>query len=223
MKYGILGTEGDGYLFIKGKLDRRAYQIYIANTLNMNYDGKKAGNVEAIQKRSMEEMLSSVSEDSMDESGVISSILKKFQNKKEKPKFDNINFRLNAYSSNTKVYDSSFLDQDGEIDYGKIIRQTSTVNVIEKIERALKSAELEKQSYTVSLNKYKDRLKRDKKNEDARENIEKIDMNIKKLDNMITALRKEKKRYEESSFSKEDFGNMQEKFRYFDMQKGGYN
>lgn len=35
LKYGMLGTEGDGFLFIKGKLDKKAYQLYIANTVEL--------------------------------------------------------------------------------------------------------------------------------------------------------------------------------------------
>lgn len=224
MKYGVLGTEGDGYLFIKGKLDKRAYQIYMANTLNMNYgDDKALPNISTIQKKSMEEMLSSVSEDTMNESGVITAIQSKFKNKEKEHKFDNINFRLNAYSDNTKVFDGTFLTDDNEIDYGKVIKQTSTVNVVKKIAKAIETLQQERQSYIVSLEEYQNRLKRDKKNSDAKENIEKINLRIEKLDTTLDALRKEKERYEKSEFRKEDFGNMQENFEYFDLQKGGYN
>lgn len=35
MAYGILGIEGDGYLFIKGKLKDQPYHIGIENTLSL--------------------------------------------------------------------------------------------------------------------------------------------------------------------------------------------
>lgn len=219
MKYGLLGTEGDGYLFIKGKLDKRAYQIYMTNTLEINYDNtsKRSTDINVLKENEIEETLSNVSENTMNEDGVFKNA---FKSKKKIPQFDNLNFRLNAYSENTKVYQGSFLDKKGEIDYGKVVSQTSLVNAVEKIENAIKEKKLERQSYTVSLEEYENRLKRNKKDEDTQSSIEKINRDIEKIDSSIKILEQELNRYKKATFSKDDFGKMQEKFEYYDIVKG---
>lgn len=220
MKYGILGTEGDGYLFIKGKLDKRAYQIFMTNKLGLDYSKKSskgASDIKILKENEIEETLSNASENNMNEDGVFQNV---FKNKKKVPVHDNLNFRLNAYSDNTKVYQGSFLTEDGKIDYGKIVSKTSLVNAINKIENVIKDKKLERQSYTVSLEEYNNRLKRNKDNKDAKASVEKINNNIEKIDESIKLLEKELDRYKNASFSKEDFGNMQEKFEYYDIVKG---
>ncbi|MBO3081161.1 hypothetical protein [Mammaliicoccus sciuri] len=218
MKYGVLGTEGDGYLFIKGKLDRRAYQILIANTLDLYNGSSNNSSLNSLKGKSVEKALTQTDIDTMDEDGVLFKKLPLIGGGKDKtPKFDNLNFRLNAYSENTKIYNGSFLDNNGNIDYGKVISKTSVSEVKDKIDNTIKQKNQERQSLTVSLEEYKNRLKRNKDDKDSRTSIDKINEKIKKTDEELELLEKEKERYEKATFSKKDFGDMQEKFEYYEL------
>lgn len=222
MKYGLLGSEGDGYLFIKGKLDKRAYEIVMANALDVLYKDnkdKRSIDIKKLQDKAIEETISNASYTEAKQESIFN---KMFQSNKKAPKNDIINFRINAFSENTKVYDGSFLTEDGDIDYGKVVSKTSLSHAVKKLEETLKNEKLERQSYTVSLEEYKDRLKRDKDNKDAADSVKRITKNIEEKDELIEALEKEIEVYKNASFSKDNFGNMQEKFKYFDKQKAGY-
>ncbi|MBJ8272598.1 hypothetical protein JGZ01_00060 [Staphylococcus pseudintermedius] len=70
---------------------------------------------------------------------------------------DFIKFIINPYSENTKVYNGSFLTSSGDIDYSKVIAQTST-------DSAIKSKENEKEKHESNLKNLEIQVKKNMKN-----------------------------------------------------------
>ncbi|MCH0488332.1 flagellar biosynthesis protein FliS, partial [Enterococcus faecium] len=97
MSYGMLSTDGDAFLFLKGKLDERAYQVFIANQVSLISGDDTADDdtkVNVNEADSVTKALSQYSMNDVNNEGVISF------GKKAKPVNtpDNINFRINPYS-----------------------------------------------------------------------------------------------------------------------------
>lgn len=215
--YGMLGTEGDGYLFLKGDIDKEAYQLVIANQLKLSSGSPESSsssqNTE-ISDDSMEKELSKASFEEADDKGVL---FNKFTGKKSEPKFDNINFRVNGYSKSTNVYNGTFLKNDGSIDYGKVVSKTSVDAAINKIDKQIKQAEDKLKTYEVSKEEYEKRVKKNKKDKDAKKSVEDVKKSIEDEEKTIKDLKESKRVYEESDFNKSDFGAMQEKMKFMDL------
>lgn len=230
MSYGILGTDGDGYLFLKGKLPKQAYQIVIANRSNFHLtdedvndgenknavtdfatDSKAEKNAENEENQSVTSMFANVGMDEADDDGhMMNSKTSKENNNKNAP--DIIDFRVNPYSKSTKVYDGSFLTKDGNINYSKVIEVMNVQPNIEANIKAKKEAQTRLKNYEKAKKEYQKRLEMnpdDVKTKDSLENIEEKINNQKetiiKADKQIEALKA-------FHFDKSSFGKMQDKF-----------
>ncbi|MBI5973950.1 hypothetical protein [Staphylococcus caledonicus] len=226
MAYGILGVEGDGYLFIKGKLKDQPYHIGIENTLSLTTKSitqSSSSSTDIDEEDGIESAISSMNDD-----GSSNSAFGNDDNaKKAKKERDFIKFIINPYSDNTKVYKGSFLTSSGDIDYSKVISQTSTDSAIkekederEKHESNLKDLKTSKKEYESRVkdeNKDKKSKKKDKEkdvgnNKSKNEsNLEKTEESIKDEEKEIDSLNSEIDKLKKSNFGKEDFGDMQEK------------
>ncbi|WP_150879535.1 flagellar biosynthesis protein FliS [Staphylococcus aureus] len=215
--YGMLGTEGDGYLFLKGDIDKEAYQLVIANQLQLSSgspDSDTNTKGSEISGDSIEKELSKASFEEADDKGVL---FNKFTGKDSEPKFDNVNFRVNGFSKSTNVYDGSFLKQDGSIDYGKVVSKTSVDKAINRIDEKIKKSEDKLKTYEVSKEEYEKRVKKNKKDKDAKKSVEDVKKSIENEEEAIKELKESKRVYEESDFDKSDFGEMQEKMKFMEL------
>lgn len=220
LKYGMLGTEGDGFLFIKGQLDKKAYQLYIANTVELTTgEGISSGTEtdedsttdgESASQDSIEKSLAKTSDEDVDDNGIM---LFNNNNKDNEPKVDNINFRINPYSETTKVHKGSFLNKDGSINYSKVVSATSIDSAIKNIDKKIDKKNENLKKLHVSLDEYKDRLKTNKGDASAKANIEEVNEAIKVEEEQLQNLKSSKERYEKADFDKSSFGDMQEKFK----------
>lgn len=225
MSYGVLGTEGDGYLFLKGNIKEQAYHILITNQVEFLTGGSDSdssgseddglGETSSISDQdaddltdsAIRESLSDVNQGDVSDNGIIQF------NKKDKPRLDYIDFRVNAYSDTTNVYDGSFIDDKGDIDYGKVIEQTSLKQAIKTINDDIKKREDAEKRYNASIHEYKTRLEENEDDTKAKTNLEDAKDSKEQNEEELKNLRKLKKRYEEADFNKESFGEMQEEYK----------
>jgi len=223
ISYGLLGTQGDGYLFIKGPLEEKAYQILLTNQVELSTGSSSEGDedvsaeegsgdvsnqkAEKVTDASIKESLSNASKGDVSKNGILD-----FTKNSSEPNADYINFRVNAYSDSTKVYKGSFLAPNNDIDYGKVVRQTSLKNVIKDIDDEIKEREEKAKTYEVSLEEYEGRLKDNEDDSTAKSNVKQVKESIEENNEKLENLRKLKKRYEESNFDKSSFGEMQEDY-----------
>ncbi|MEB6038041.1 hypothetical protein [Staphylococcus pseudoxylosus] len=217
MQYGLLTTEGDAYLFIKGDLDKKAYQVWIANTVDLTTDVSSGSTDSSNDIESQDDIareLSEVSNSDISSNGIpfLSS------DKKQTITADNISFRINPYSESTKIYKGSFLNEDGSINYKKVVSQTSLDEAIDVLKNGnkdtvgLKTMENKLDELKVSKKEFQDRIKDNKKDKNAKKYLKDTEDSIKQQEEKI-ANRKEKiANFENSNFTKESFGRMQEKF-----------
>ncbi|GBY65941.1 hypothetical protein [Staphylococcus aureus] len=230
MAYGILGIEGDGYLCIKGKLKDQPYHIGIENTLSLTTKSitqSSSSSTNIDEEDGLESAISSMNDDGSSNSW--------FGNddkaKKAKNERDFIKFIINPYSDNTKVYKGSFLTSTGDIDYSKVISQTSTDSAIKSKEKEKSKHESNLKDLKSSKSEYEDRVKEEKKDKKSKKkdkdkdkdkdvgdnktknesNLEKTKESIKEEEKEIDSLNEEINKLKHSNFGKKDFGSMQEK------------
>ncbi|WP_407807706.1 hypothetical protein [Staphylococcus aureus] len=218
MSYGILGTKGSGFLFVKGKLDKKAYQVILTNQLNIDKDdseenslsnsGGVGKNVKDLSQSELEESMSKTEKSDIDKKGHIN-----FNKNSHKPNVDYIDFRVNTYSKSTKVMNESFLNSAGEIDYAKALDETTTKKAVEDVAKSIKQEEENNKKDKIRLAEFKDRVKQNKDDEDAKENVESIKKDIKERNETIKQYEKLKSRYENEDFDKSSFGDMQENYK----------
>lgn len=235
MAYGILGIEGDGYLFIKGKLKDQPYHIGIENTLTLTTKSIDSSSTSSSLTDDSDNNLESAIS-SMNDDGSSNSWFKKDDDEgtKAKKERDFIKFIINPYSSNTKVYKGSFLTPSGDIDYSKVIAQTSVDSAIKKKEKDYDKHKSNLKDLEVSEKEYQKRVdaekkeekekakKKGKKKEDEEKsstdrktnnesNLEKTQQSIKDEKKQMDNLKEEINTLKSSDFSKKDFGEMQTK------------
>lgn len=219
MSYGILGTKGSGFLFINGKLDKKAYQVILTNQLDItptesddssvsSSSGGVDSNPEDLSQTELEESVSKIDKNDINKKGHIN-----FDKNSHKPNVDYIDFRVNTYSKSTKVMNESFRKPNGEIDYAKALDKTTTKKAVENVDKSIKEENQKNKNDEIRLNEYKDRVKQNKDDEDAKEEIKSIKKDIKERDEKIEKYKKLKSRYENEDFDKSSFGDMQENYK----------
>lgn len=228
MAYGILGIEGDGYLFIKGKLKDQPYHIGLENTLSLTTKSissqSSSSSTDINEEDGLESAISSMNDD-----GSSNSLFSNDDKaKKAKNEHDFIKFIINPYSDNTKVYKGSFLTSSGDIDYSKVISQTSTESAIKSKKKEKAKHESNLKDLKSSKSEYEDRVKEEKKDSKSKKkdkkkdaagdsksknesNLEKTKESIKDEQKEIDSLQEDINKLKTSNFGKKDFGDMQEK------------
>ncbi|ELJ9246737.1 hypothetical protein RT992_002420 [Staphylococcus pseudintermedius] len=226
MAYGILGIEGDGYLFIKGNLKDQAYHIGIENTLSLTTKSISQSSSSSTSIEEEDGIESAIS--SMNADGSSNSAFDNDDNAKKATKErDFIKFIINPYSENTKVYNGSFLTSSGDIDYSKVIAQTSTDSAIKSKEKEKEKHESNLKNLNTSKKEYEERVKDERKHSKSKKkdkekkvgdsktknesNLEKTEQSIKDEEKTIDSLNNEINQLKNSNFDKKDFGDMQEK------------
>src|SRR5699024_10075019 len=183
MSYGILGTQGDGFLIIDGKLDEKAYQIVMTNQLNLDVGSdtttsssgsrteseKLASKADDLTQSELEESLSGTQSSDVKDNGRIS-----FEENSKKPSVDYIDFRVNSYSDKTKVLNESLRKPDGSVDYSKIMDKTTVDKKTKDINDSIKVKEEETKQFKRSVKEFEDRVKENKDEDDAKSNIDEL-------------------------------------------------
>lgn len=213
MSYGMLSTDGDAFLIIDGKLEEKAYQIFITNQLKMaavTPESNTGNKITLGEDDSITEALSRYSMAEIDQKGI--AIFNK--DKQERNDVDHINFRVNPYSLSTNIYQGSFLNEKGEVDYSKIVSITSTKGVIEKLETQRNSSESNIRNIEASITEFRTRLEQ---NPDDQTSVESINELTKKLDSekqIVAETNKALEMYNNADFNKDSFGQIQEEYTY---------
>lgn len=213
--YGILGTEGDGYLFLKGDIKEEAYQIVIANQVQLSTGGK-AGDETGSSERELDEasMDKALSEASFEKSDSKGHMFSNLGGKDGEPRFDNIDFRVNGFSDSTNVYKGTFLKEDGSIDYGKVVGKTSIDAAIKKADKKVKKRESEVKLYERSVKDFESRVKKNKKDKEAKKNLEKSKKSLEDAKENLETAKKTKEQWKNLDYDKSDFGDMQEELKF---------
>ena len=217
MSYGMLSTDGDAFLFLKGKLDKKAYQIFIANQVQLVDDDSSNNTDGGVSVNAYDSITKSLSQYSMNDvnsSGVISF------GKKEKPSNtpDNLNFRINPWSDSTNVYQGSFLKSDGSIDYSKVVAVTSKNNVVKKLEDQLNASQNNIKKIDATKAEYLDRLQQNPDDKDSQESIRQLDNRKETETQAMAKTQKVLEMYKNASFNKDSFGDMQTHFEYLTLE-----
>lgn len=216
MSYGMLSTDGDAFLFLKGKLDERAYQVFIANQVSLISGDDTADDdtkVNVNEADSVTKALSQYSMNDVNNEGVISF------GKKAKPVNtpDNINFRINPYSDSTNVYQGSFLTKDGDIDYSKVVAVTSKNNVVSKLEDQLNASNTNIKEIEATKAEYLERLQQNPDDKDSQESIRQLDSRMETEIKAINDTQKLIDQYKNADFNKDSFGDMKTTFKYLTL------
>ncbi|MEY8601980.1 hypothetical protein [Staphylococcus shinii] len=238
MAYGILGSEGDGYLFIKGKLKDQPYNIGIENTVSLTTDStsRSSSSTRSSSSRSNDEENLEVAISSMNKDGSSNSLFHSKKDKdaeKAKSELDFIKFIINPYSENTKVYNGSFLTPSGDIDYSKIVSQTSVDGAIKRIDKQIEARQSNLEKLKTSEKEFEKRIKQEKKQKEKEDkkkkdkkkdddksqekktesesNLEDVQKSIKDEEQGIEDLENKKKTFENADFDRDSFGDMQTK------------
>ena len=240
VSYGIL-TQGDGFLFIKGHLSKKAYQIVLTNQSDIDVTSSTDDDYDEVDELNDDESTTSStdrlarqSEDEISDADIEESLSKLKQgdiskkghldfgsgkDKKEEPNVDYASFRVNVFSDSTKVFNGSFLDKDNNIDYGKVVEQSSTKDAIKNIDKKIAELEEIQERNDESLDELEYRVKRDKNDEDSKESIESIKEKQEKNKEKVENYKSLKERYEKYDITKDSFDDMQEEFKILESLK----
>lgn len=207
--YGLLGSNGDGYLFIKGDMGKQPFQIGLRNKLKLSTGksddgtGKESFTTEKSvdNENEMIDAITGTGEQSTNKNGIYDM----FKDKSEKPKYDAINFRINSHSKTTKVYNGSFLNEDGSIKYGEIVKQMNVKSSVDKINKNINSLEGKIETYDVSIEEYEKRVKKDKHNTEAKSDLKETRDTKNKAEASLETLKELKEQYKKYEFTKDSF------------------
>ena len=205
VNYGILENEGNAYLIIKGKLKQEAYQFYLLNRFTFDdgsdtlYQSKQFLDKE---KTSVEGMISNQPFKEADKNGLFN-----FSNT-QGPVQDFINFRINPYSKNTTVYDGSFLDENGEIDYNKIIHEIGVKRLIKETDTQIKLTKEKMEEIEKGVEEFTDRLLANPTSQEATRDLETAQKAYQDEKENLERYEEQKKFLNDSKFTKENFGSM---------------
>lgn len=233
ISYGILNLEGDGYLFIKGKLNDQPYNMALENTLalvssSLTHSSSVSSSSSNDNDESLESIISSSNNDGSD-----TNIFSNKDSKEDDTKEDIVKFTINPYSDTTKVYNGSFLNSSGEIDYSKVVSQTSIEAAIKRKEKEIEPHRNQLEKLEKSKPKYEDKVKQEKKakakdkskkkdeDKDKSSKVDKVSENERLLEeteksieeekNTISNLESELDNIKQARFDKTSFGDMQTK------------
>lgn len=209
VSYGMLGTDGDGYLIMKGDFEDRAYQVVMENLSNLKIEDMTDEEYQEFinESQSITTILSQHSKQDIQDDGQINVT------NEEDDKIDIASFRVNPYSESTRIYDGTFTDEDGSIDYDTIVRATSVNDIVNgsklNVRKALDTIEiLENQK-----SEYIERLEENKDDRSARSQLPEVDRQIETQEEIIEKSIRQIRFLEQFEFSEKDFGNRQTDFK----------
>lgn len=212
-RYGLLDTEGNGYLIIKGKLKPEAYQIAIVNRFTFSLDDQTEGFTKK-QKNIEEQALSrTLSEHKMDDANKFGII--DFSKSTKKVGLDYFNFRVNPYSDNTINYKVSFLDKNGNIDYNKMMQYVGVKGIEKDLKTQKKSSEAKIKSYENAISELTDRLLSNPNDTASADNLKTAQMNLKAEKEVLSGLKTNLDYLKQAKFSEKSFGEINKEYKLY--------
>ncbi|MEB8265373.1 hypothetical protein [Mammaliicoccus sciuri] len=216
VRYGVLGTGGDGYLFLKGDLKEKAYRMVMVNKFDYEKvdDPSKSDSASSSSDLDDDEIDKALAETEVSDPDDKGSVLSKIGGK-QSFKYDNIDFNLNAYGEGTK-YDKkhSFLKEDGSIDYKTALERTSVDEQVNKIDKKIKNYKDNIKNAETGIEESEYRLKRNKKDKAAKTKIEEHKEKIQEFQELIKKEEYKKEKYLNREFNEKDFGDMQTELNF---------
>lgn len=209
MSYAMLGTDGDGYLIMNGDFDNRAYQVVLENYSKLATSDIVDGDLKSFidENQSITNTLAEHSQQDIGDDGQIS-----FDNEQE-DLVDIASFRVNPYSESTRIYDGSFTNEDGTVDYDTIVRATSINDIINNSKLNVKQALENIEIFENQKSEYIARLEENKDDRSARSQLPEVDRNIEAQEEIIEGNIRQIRFLEQFEFSEDDFGAKQSDFK----------
>lgn len=210
--YGILGSNGDGYLFIKGKMGNQPFQVGMRNKMKITTgtdknsgDDDSSGVNEVNNKSQMIDTITGKSETSSNKNGFVKWFT---DDDEEKPKYDAIDFRINSHSKTTKVYNGSFLNKDGSIKYGEVVKQMNINATVKRYDKKIKQVQDKIDTYDVSIKQFEKRVKKDKHNKSAKRDLKETKESKKHKEEELQELKSVRKQFKDYKFDQSSFEKM---------------
>lgn len=212
MRYGLLGTEGDAYLIITGEFEPKAYQIIVRNMANLSgtttTSTTSGMDIASQNNNDLAQLLSEYQTDDLNtETGIISN------QDVESTRIDipdYINFRINPYSPATNVYEGSFTNEDGTIDYNEVVHVTSIERVQNDFKARINNSRRSITEQNLLIDEYTTRLQENPNNTTAMQGLEDATTSIRNEKANIAQYIIELEALDDVVYSKQDFGIMQE-------------
>ena len=123
------------------------------------------------------------------------------------PSRDFINFRVNPYSKNTTVYDGSFLDEKGDIDYNKIIHEVGVKRLVKDTDTQIKLTKEKIQEIEKGVAEFTDRLLNKPDDQNASQDLETAQKALADEKANLERFEEQKSFLNDSKFTKENFGD----------------
>lgn len=214
ISYGLLGTEGDGYLIINGKLKNEAYQVFILNRLTFDSgdNAASAQNQSELEQESIASMMSGSDLGSANKNGIMDL----FSSGESSTTQDTINFRVNPYSDNTVVSEVSYKDKKGNIDYTALLKDIGIKDLIRQLNAADKVSKENIEKYENAVTEYQDRLKINKEDETSQAELKKAQENLALEKANVDKYKEQKKALKSAEFDEDSFININKKYKVID-------
>ncbi|WP_436962348.1 hypothetical protein [Staphylococcus shinii] len=219
--YGILNPRGDGYIFIKGDMGDQPFVVGLRNKQTILANGAKANDdsssdssdLDSGKIENKDELVDSITTPKQKKDSE-NKLVKWFtSDDEEQPDNDAFKFRINSHSKTTKVYDGSFLDNNGNIKYDEVIKQMNRNETLKQYDKEIaeiegKDGKIEQQNAVIEENKKK--LKKDKNNADAKGSLEKAKTSKSNLEKQLNDYKQNRENIANFNVSKDDFEIMSE-------------
>lgn len=213
MRYGLLGTDGGGYLFIRGKFQQRAYQVFLTNKKQLSQDSLDSNPAASASADSTSGTITAAMDSADLNSANDKGILSFANNKKTSTATeDYINFRINPYSETTHVSSTSFLTKNGEIDYSAVVEAMSTRDMTKSLQKNIDKHEARIKTLNATIHDYQQRLRENRNDDIAGSGISTAKTSLGQENDTVKNLKDELEKYNNHKFDESSFGHMQTKF-----------
>lgn len=204
ISYGLLGTDGNGYLIINGKLKKEAYQFFILN--RFSFDSGSTGSTITegdkldLEKTSVEKMISDVKLDKANGNGIFTNTNQTNTGK------DTINFRINPYSDNTVTYNTSFKKDNGEVDYNKVVKTIGIDKIVKTLDTKIKLSKERQTAYSNAIEENTSRLLVNPEDSKAQTDLKTANDNYAKEKEAMAYYQQTKDELQKKTFDEKSFG-----------------
>lgn len=207
-RFGILGTDGNAYLILKGKLKEEAYQVYILNRFSFSTGSGTTSSSKQLdlEKKSVASLIADADFDDADSNGIFSMFTSTSKGE------DAVNFRINPYSDNTTVYDTSFLTDDGDIDYNKIVQKIGVDNLKKELKNQIKVAKENMEEYSNAIDEYTDRVLANPDDSNAATELDTATKNYQEQEQLVDEYNSQLDTLKSLTFSEDSFTDINKEY-----------
>lgn len=204
------GTDGDGLLILKGDLKDKAIQIFIENLVSTVNTGQGTEQtLEITDEKTISSQLSNYRSQDLQDDG---------QLEKEDESgitLDIINFRINPHSDSTRIFEGTFMNPDGSIDFDTIVRATVIDSLNASYRRAIQSSRDQIDNLEDQRTEQLRRLNVNPDDTGAVAQLENVEQAIYDQQERIERHIEQIRQLENTTFTAEDFGSVQHEYNAF--------